>query len=55
LQNQFVKADAADGIHIIALYVKIITRASFCCSKILSKLHLFSTKVAFMRKQYKRQ
>jgi len=25
LQNQFVKAVAADGVHIIAPYVKIIT------------------------------
>ena len=28
-----------------------ITRASFCCSKKVRKLHLFSTKVAFMRRK----
>jgi len=33
----------------------VITRASFCCSKKVRKLHLFSTKVAFMRKRWKRQ
>jgi len=27
----------------------LIGRASFCCSKKVRKLHLFSTKVAFMR------
>ena len=27
----------------------VISRASFCCSKKVRKLHLFSTKVAFMR------
>ena len=29
----------------------MITRASFCCSKKVRKLHLFSTKVAFMRRK----
>jgi len=30
-------------------------RASFCCNKILRKMHIFLTKVAFMHKHYKRQ
>ena len=37
-----------DGIHKI-FHFWVITRASFCCSKKVRKLHLFSTKVAFMR------
>jgi len=32
-----------------------MTRAGFCCSKKVRKLHLFSTKVTFMRKHCKRQ
>ena len=30
---------------------RLIIRASFCCSKKVRKLHLFSTKVAFMRRK----
>jgi len=29
----------------------VINRASFCCTKKVRKLHLFSTKVAFMRRK----
>jgi len=30
-------------------YTEVMTRESFCCSEKVRKLHLFSTKVAFMR------
>jgi len=29
--------------------IRVMSRASFCCSKKMRELHLFSTKVAFMR------
>ena len=31
-------------------FIRVITRAGICCTKRLKKLHLFLTKVAFMRK-----
>jgi len=34
--------------------LRVINRASFCCSKKVRKLNLFSMKVAFMRKHCKR-
>jgi len=33
----------------------IISRASFCCTKNLRNLHLFSTKVAFIYKHFKQK
>ena len=39
------------GLHDGFQDVNMIIRASFCCSKKVIKLHLFSTKVAFMRRK----
>ena len=36
------------GLRSELLYLLLITRASFCCTKIQKKLHLILTKVAFI-------
>jgi len=35
--------------------MNLMTRASFCCDKIVRNLHLFLTKVAFMHKHFEWQ
>ena len=54
-ENPTLKTDSVMFLLDAAGQTFLIIRASFCCSKKMRKLHLFSTKVAIMRSKKMRK